>query len=62
MDRNILNTKFSTVRLWLFVLSHTLATFEAQFMKNLRNIRAKLKKKEFLIKKIVHCRRKSLTS
>ena len=47
METNILNMKRVSVKQWrwLYVLSNTEATFEAQFMKKLSNTNAELKKR-----------------
>ena len=46
--------KCVSVQRWLYVLSNTLATLEAQFMKKVSNTTAELKKKKaLLIKKRV---------
>ena len=44
MDRGIVYIKSASIRLCLYVLSDTSATFEVQFMKKLSNIEAELKK------------------
>ena len=44
MGINILNIKCVSVSWWLYVLSNTLATFEAQFMKKSNNTESELKK------------------
>ena len=44
MDINILNINFVSVQRWVFVLSNTKATFEAQFTKKLSNTKAGLRK------------------
>ena len=44
MDTDIVNIKIASVWLYLYVLSNTWATFEAQFTKNLSNIRPELLK------------------
>ena len=51
MDTNIVNIKSVLVSLCFHVLSNTLATFGAQFMKKLSNTEAELKKKRSLYKK-----------
>ena len=43
MDTNTVNIKSASVWWCLYVLSNILATFEAQFMKNLSNTEAELK-------------------
>ena len=53
IDTHILNTNCILVSCWLYVLSNTQATFEAQFMKKLSNTEAELKK-ALLIKKSVY--------
>ena len=50
MDTNIVNIK-SVLVSFFHVLSNTLATFGAQFMKKLSNTEAELKKKRSLYKK-----------
>ena len=43
IDTHILNTNCILVSCWLYVLSNTQATFEAQFMKKLSNTEAEFK-------------------
>ena len=43
---NYTNMKCVSVQRWLYVLSNTLATLEAQFMKKVSNTTAELKKKK----------------
>ena len=50
MDTNVVNIK-SVLVSFFHVLSNTLATFGAQFMKKLSNTEAELKKKRSLYKK-----------
>ena len=50
----MLNIKCVSVSWWLYVLSNTLATFEAQFMKKSNNTESELKK-ALLIKKCAYC-------
>ena len=44
MDINILNINCVSLQWWLFAWSNTQATFEAQFMKNLKILRVSRKK------------------
>ena len=44
MDTNVLNIKSASVRLSLYILNNTQATFEVQFMRKLMNSEARLEK------------------